>query len=216
MLVFIYAYLSLFKTSIQNKQLLLLALIAPIVIHSQTEYPFYHSATHWFYFIVFIWLANDKLGDQQELPLNNTFLVKTSAIIMPVIVIPFMITTLQTSILMEKFKQSRFKDITYFNAIINKLAWRDYIEVTIQTESLKRGYQNKSPDSLKQYIAWGQEFVTYRPRESAYENMLRAIETLNQIGSPVELSVQQQLIADAARLYPENNYFQQTADKYNN
>lgn len=203
----VYSYICNIKLSFIREQLPVVALIIPISIHTQLEYPFYVSICSYIYFIIFFWLIIDSYPPKKELNIRNIFPVRVVSIIIPLTVIPFMLTTLHTSTLMEKYKQSDFSRAELINSIINKTSWNEYITITLHTESLKIGFKLKDINKLKNYVYWGREFVKQRPREALYQNMLIAIDTLERVNQPIDMIIKREVTTDAIRLYPENSNF---------
>ncbi len=206
-LVILYSYISTLTLSKIQTQLPLIALITPILIHTQLEYPFYISICHYIYFIFLFWFITDATNEKKVIQLRHPISLKLISIIIPLIIIPFMLTTLHTSYLMDKYKQTGFSKNDYIHKIINKLSWNEYITITLQTESLRNGFKLKDPAKLNNYINWGKEYVKNRPREEIYQNMIIAIETLENVKMPIDYNEKQTLFTDAARLYPSNKKF---------
>jgi len=200
--IFSYAYITLFKGMPMNTTLPLMMLITPILVHTQTEFPFYHSIIHYIYFIIFIWLAEQQTSDYNILKLNSSNLFKGLAMTIPLFTSIFMLTTLHTSIKMEQLKVNNYKNITDFNSIINVIAWQDHIEVTLQTALLKQGFEKNNPQALLDYIRWGNEFVKHSPNKNLYQNMILAIQTLESNKITVDNKLKDDIYNGAVRLYP--------------
>ena len=212
---FAFAVIRLFINKNMGNNLTMLAIIIPILLHSQLEYPFYHSAVIWVYFIVFIWFANEDFYSQNssevfEQQLGNYFsrFVTVFAIGLSCIAIPFMLTTIHTSILMERYKISQYADASHLVKIINPIAWQQHYEMILYLKVLKDGYKNKDSQALQRYIQWGREFVKQKPRIGIYKNMLTAIKTLKSTGTIIPSTLDREITEGAVRLYPQS--FKQT------
>lgn len=200
--LFSYAYISLFKGQSISTILPLMMLITPILVHTQTEFPFYHSIIHFIYFIIFIWLAEQQTSHYNIVKLNSSNLFKGLAITIPLFTSIFMLTTLHTSIKMEQLKVNNYKNITDFNSIINVIAWQDHVEVTLQTALLKKGFEKNNPQALLGYIRWGYEFAKHIPNKNLYQNMILAIQTLESNNITVDSKLKDDIYKEAIRLYP--------------
>jgi O-antigen polymerase len=200
--VFAGAYLTLFKGQPYTKVIPLLALITPILIHSQTEFPFYHSITHWFYFIVFIWFAEQQTSTYKSIELQHTLGLKVLAIALPLFTSIFMITAIHTSLKMESLKANNYENIDGFNDIVNVIVWQHHIEVTKNTALLRQGFKNRNPKALVDYISWGFEFSKHTPKKELYQNMILAINTLEKNNVAINDNLKKTIYNDAVKLYP--------------
>jgi O-antigen polymerase len=201
LLCFCFVYLRLFVKKSLKICLPIIALITPILVHTQTEYPFYHSALHLVYFLIFIWVAQVELDKKMQFKIRSNFIAKLFIILMLLLPIPFLITTLHTSIKMNEFKQSGYANSGAFNSIINPLAWHDYIAVVIHFNELVYAMQNNNQEALKSHILWGNEFVTRKPSIKIYKNLLIALEALEDLGGSVDLDIKNQIEKDAYRFF---------------
>ena len=200
-----FAYLNLFRSYKLKDILPLLSLIFPIFIHTQTELPFYISITHGVYFIIILWYTDQVLGTHKSLSLYKMRYINTIKVIVitiPVLIIPFMLTTIHTAIKMELFKESQYEKKLHFDAIVNTLSWSNYIDMTIATQGLLNGYKNKDPQALIRYLNWGEMFVQHTPRKRFYRNMILAIQTLEKNNIEIDINRKQKIHSDAIRLYP--------------
>jgi len=78
----------------------------PILLHSQLEFPFYSSVSHFIIFILILWLT-DTENSKNSLSINctKTFLIRFIALLIPAIFIPFLATSLHAAnILVEHEK----------------------------------------------------------------------------------------------------------------
>lgn len=205
-LFIIYSYLSTINLRYLQSKLSITGLIIPILIHTQLEYPFYISTCLYLYFIIFFWLMLDSENDIIKTNFHYPTVLKVGVIVTLVVVITFMLTTIQTSYLMEKYKQSSYREIHYVEKIINPVAWQEYIVITLQTQNLRSGFKTKNTQKLKQYIYWGYRYVEHRPLKTIYNNMLIAIDTLDKVKDPIAIDIKQNITRDAARLHPKALY----------
>lgn len=194
-----------------SMRFMFLALISPILIHSQLEYPFSHSIVHLVTFLILTWyfineiLEEDKITSKLEhcenIHVENTLSVRAFGWCFSFAVVPFMLTTLHTAYLMEQFKISNNQKTEFISAIINPYAWQPYYEQVIYTQGLVNGYKNRNAKALERYINWGQEFVMHTPRESIYKNMLGAIRTLKKTNNWENEKLERLLYNEYNRMY---------------
>ncbi|WNC68132.1 Wzy polymerase domain-containing protein [Thalassotalea nanhaiensis] len=203
LLIFALGYFYLFANIKARTAFAYIALLTPILLHTQTEYPFYHSVPHWVVFLLLINFTQQGLTSFSLKPVPQTFLVKFIAVINLAIIIPFMLTTFHTGYLLKEYAKSEPHDEAFIHRIINPLPWKALTERVTYNHRLEVGFANHDPQALIDYIEWGRTFVLLTPREEVYQNMITAIQTLHNIGKPVDDNVSISLILDAEKLYPE-------------
>ncbi|WNC72904.1 Wzy polymerase domain-containing protein [Thalassotalea psychrophila] len=203
LLVFALGYFYLFANTNARKAFAYIALLTPILLHTQTEYPFYHSVPHWVVFLLIINFTQQGLTSFSIKPLPQTFLVKFIAIINLVIIIPFMLTTFHTGYLLKEYAKSDPHDEAFIKRIINPLPWKALTERVTYNHRLEVGFANQDAKALVDYIEWGRRSVELTPREKVFQNMITAIQTLHNIGEPIDEKISISLILDAEKIYPE-------------
>lgn len=166
------------------KGLVLLALILPILLHSQLEFPFYSSVSHWLVFLIMLWLIDRyALPEDKEhayVTCPQTFLIRFLALLIPVIFIPFLFTTLHTAnILVEHEKNPTSPQaLERLSDIINPIAWQSRLDAAVYAHILINGLRDKDIDKLEHYLAWALKRIKHKPRQSLYENSLLVFKAL--------------------------------------
>lgn len=94
-------FASIFKAQ-KRLRLPLIGLLFPIVLHTQTEYPFYHSIAHWLLFVLFIYAADSFGNEQRVRPLKSTTLIGTAGVVIPVATALFMTATLHAANILRR------------------------------------------------------------------------------------------------------------------
>jgi O-antigen polymerase len=201
LIIFCFAYCRLLYKKPITKSLPIIALITPILIHTQTEYPFYHSALHWVYFIFFIWLAIDTFDNPKAIPVKNTFTIKLLSVLILLFILPFMFSALHTSVQMEKFRASNHTDSAAFESIINTLVWHDHISLVVHLHELSYGLYKKDKQVLQDHIVWASRFVQHKPSDKVYYNMLLAISQLESLGASISGELREKVLYDAESFF---------------
>lgn len=194
---------------IPHKQsLALLALIFPILLHSQLEFPFYSSVSHWLVFLIMLWLVDIyALAENKEfnfITCPQTFLMRFFALLIPAIFIPFLVTTLHTANILVAHE----KDITsseslkHLNDIINPIAWQSRLDAAVYSHILISGLREKDVSKLELYLDWVLRRIKHKPRTSLYSNALLVLKTLNRTKQ------YQLLLKEAKRTYPQKPEWQ--------
>jgi O-antigen polymerase len=185
----------------------LLALLSPILLHTQTEYPFYHSVTLWLVMLVLLHVVDAEVHESQQAQGKAAWcaadhrpklLMRVVALLIPMLVVPFMATAVHTSWLVTQFERSKGSQVSLLMQIINPMAWTSRIEGHAYTLRLKQALQTGNPDELRAYVAWGQDFVKHSPRTRIYFSMVLALQMLG------EKEKMMNVMHEALRLYPED------------
>ncbi|PKG85258.1 hypothetical protein CXF85_06600 [Colwellia sp. 75C3] len=188
------------------KGLVLLALVLPILLHSQLEFPFYSSASHWLVFLIMLWvmdnysLSDDALSEDEQHHFVNcpqTFLLRFFALLIPSIFIPFLVTTLHTANILVEHEKSPQKSLERFNDIINPIAWQSRLDAAVHAHILVIGIRDKDVSKLKAYVSWALKRIKHKPRLILYQNTLLVLKALEQT------EAHQLLLEEAKRTYPQ-------------
>lgn len=193
---------SLLKSHGWAKRISLLALVLPLLFHSMVEYPFYHSVAHFFFFIIFLWLADAESNQQKEIECNYWFLARVVAILIPIVVVPFMLTGLQTAYIITKYDRMKNKDPMLLEKIVNPLPWFSLYQFDIHSAQLMFGSAFNDKNSLTAFVDWARDFVHSTPRAIVYFQMVKALELLDSHDEA------EKWLSEGKRLFPRNQNLQ--------
>ncbi|WP_234927731.1 PglL family O-oligosaccharyltransferase [Aeromonas caviae] len=179
----------------------LLALVTPILLHTQTEYPFYHAIALWWALLLLLYAMDAEVEEQdhgnwRDHLYRPWLLLRFMAIAIPLIVIPFMLTAMHTAWVVTKYERGGYKQPALLLDIVNPMAWLTRVEFDVNAVRLMVGLQANNMAELEAYLDWGQAFVRHTPRANIYANMVIA---LNALGRTAEAD---NLRASALMLYP--------------
>lgn len=179
----------------------LLALVTPILLHTQTEYPFYHAIAHWWALLLLVHVLDAEVEEGAEVSWREYtyrpwLLLRFAAIAIPLIVVPFMLTAIHTAWVVTQYERGGYKQPALLLDIVNPMAWLTRVEFDVNAVRLAVGLRANNPTELEAYLDWGQEFVRHTPRANIYANMVLA---LNALGRQEEA---QRLRTQALLLYP--------------
>lgn len=204
-ILFTIGYLTTWLKIPITKGLMLLGLILPILLHVQLEFPFYSSVSHWLVFLILLWItdiyANTDKQQTSSIICTPTFLIRFFALLIPIIFIPFLVTTLHTAtILVEHEKNLTSQQaLESLSDIINPIAWQSRLDAAVYAHILIDGVHNKDIDKLKSYLIWAIKRLKHQPRPSLYKNSLLILKALNQEEG------YQLLLQEAKRTYPQES-----------
>lgn len=193
---------TLLKCSGWAKRVSLLALVLPLLFHSMVEYPFYHSVAHFFFFVVFLWLADAECGQQKIIECKYWFLARMLAILIPLLVVPFMLTGLQAASILTKYDRMKDKNPQMLDQIINPLPWMTLYEFQMRSAQLTFSAAMHDKAGLESFAAWAKGFLHDTPRAAVYAQLVFALQQLNDIEQA------QQWLAEGKRLFPNAVFLQ--------
>lgn len=193
---------TLLKCSGWAKRISLLALILPLIFHSMVEYPFYHSVAHFFFFVVFLWLADAESGQQKIIECRYWFLARMLALLIPLVVVPFMLTGLQAASILTKYDRMKDKNPQMLDQIINPLPWMTLYEFQMRSAQLTFSAAMHDKAGLESFAAWAKGFLHDTPRAAVYTQLVFALQQLNDIEQA------QQWLAEGKRLFPKAVFLQ--------
>ncbi|MGN5151073.1 Wzy polymerase domain-containing protein [Aeromonas enteropelogenes] len=195
----------------------MLALVTPILLHSQTEYPFYHAIVLWWLLLTLVYLIDVEVEEVNIATRSQTtwwewayrpwFLLRFVAITIPLLIVPFMLTALHTAWVVTKYERGGYKEPTLLLDIVNPMAWLTRVEFDVNSVRLMVGLQTNNKAELEAYLEWGQAFVQHTPRANIYANMVVA---LNALGRTVEANTMRR---GALQLYPDDPLLTKSAAK---
>ena len=183
----------------------LLALLTPILLHTQTEYPFYHAVALWWALLLLVYVMDADIEDDRQGPGLSTWgefvhqpksMMRVAALLLPLVVVPYMLTALHTAWVVTKFERGGRNNTDLLQEIVNPLPWLSRVENIVFTLRLQEGLFTRNPEQLESYLNWAHGHVRHAPRAGIYANMTMALQTM---GKTQEA---QQMQALGLRLYP--------------
>jgi O-antigen polymerase len=89
----------------------LFALVTPIAVHTQTEYPLYHSALHWSVLLVLVFYIDEEAASSQQKKFRPTFVLRAVALLIPLLTTLFMLSNLHIISIKTEFERSKKPNI---------------------------------------------------------------------------------------------------------
>ncbi|WP_114787483.1 PglL family O-oligosaccharyltransferase [Vibrio tetraodonis] len=186
----------------KGTRLAMFALFVPIVLHSQLEYPFYHSAIHWITFIILLFWVDQRARSYRSTSI--TFITRTSlrvmSLIIPVVVSFYMLTALHTNYILTKFETSTVKDPKLLDKVTNPILWKDRYDWDIYSTYLNIGLLQQEANYIQPYIDWSLRTIRNKPRPALYNNLIIAYQGL---GDTVRA---EQVRSEAQYLFPKRDF----------
>ncbi|GLS90890.1 ligase [Psychromonas marina] len=194
----IISFLTMLKALKLNHALALLALIAPIALHIQTEYPLYHSALHWLVLIVLVYYINSESEPLQAQTFRLTFALRIFALLIPFITTIFMVSNLYTISKITTYERTKNPDIKLLMDIVNPLVFQDRFDFHLSHFRLAIAVQTNNQQELEEVINWTEKALEKTPKSFFYVILYLAYKHNNQIEKA------QQLLDYARYLYPKD------------
>ena len=205
-ILFATGYITTWLNISRRKSLALFALLLPILLHSQLEFPFYSSVSHFVIFLLILWITDtENPNNTLSLKCTSTILIRFTALLIPMIFIPFLTTTLHTANILVEHEKQAGGSIEKLQEIINPIAWQDRLDSAVYAHILVSGLTQRDSEKLEHYIAWGLQRIKYMPRESVYVNLLLAFKILNRHDE------YQQLLIEAKQTYPQRENWEKNS-----
>ncbi|MEF1289819.1 PglL family O-oligosaccharyltransferase [Vibrio sp. M260118] len=186
----------------KGTRLAMFALFVPIVLHSQLEYPFYHSAVHWVTFIVLVYWVDQRASSyrQASLSMVSKLALRVSSLVIPIVTSFYMLTTLHTNYVLTQFEQSQPKDPEILSQVTNPIVWQDRYDWDIYSTYLNIGLFKQETEFIQPYIDWSLSIIKDKPRPAFYNNLIMAYQGLG------EIEKAEQIRSEAQFLFPNRDF----------
>ena len=196
--------LSRISSSAKGTRLALLALFIPILLHSQLEYPFYHSAIHWITFIILIYWVDQRSSRHYQQPFSiiSKTLFRVISLVLPILVSVYMLSALHTNYVLTKFELSKPKNPDILKQVTNPVVWKDRYDWNIYSTYLNIGLYKGDPSLIQPYVDWSLEIIKSKPRPAFYSNLILAYQGLG------KESKAEQIRSEAKFLFPNRDFSQ--------
>ncbi|QLK60039.1 hypothetical protein GE278_04220 [Enterobacteriaceae bacterium Kacie_13] len=157
----------------------LFLLMLPLVLHTQVEFPFYGSVTHWFVFLLLLAITDSQVYQENEqvtlaVPEKTTRGAQMIMVCGALIAIPFLITTLQSGIQLSKIESRNLRggagEITLNPAkeLWNPWVFAERVEFDRQVNSLLSFNQTRDPRVLINYLKWSSLYLQTHIDKNVY------------------------------------------------
>ena len=159
-------------------RLALVGLFFPITLHTQLEYPFYHSLVHWVGFILLIYWVDNLSAKYYKLRINYVLAIRLLVLLLPATVSGYMATTLYSGYLLTKYETTQPVNIDYLERVNNPWAWKNRFEWDLYLTQLRLGAATGNRELISDYIRWASQKAASWPRPALYQNLIAAYQYL--------------------------------------
>jgi O-antigen polymerase len=159
----------------------LLALPTPILIHTQTEYPIYHSTLHWMVLVIFLAFIDAEIHQRRWVRLPRVVLPAALSLLIPLLTITLMLTGLQSLLHLTQLESSKPKNYQHLIQIWNPMADIDRFQFHLMELRLLTAISQKDRDELEAFIDWVQRRRAIEPRIPYFFNEVLALHALERL-----------------------------------
>ena len=153
-------------------------LILPILIHTQVELPFYLSLIHWFLFIFLLYCIDEDFGEWHVKKMPWKRFPRIVAVIIPGIIIPYMVTALQTGFVITKFERTGLNNIGLLLSAWNPNSLHKKFDTQSRRIHLNFAIKTRNNEVLQDFIQWAEKYVKHSPYPFIYYDLAKAYEAI--------------------------------------
>ncbi len=190
------------RSAKKGTRLAMFALLLPITLHSQLEYPFYHSAIHWITFIILLFWIDQRVAKYRFARFSkfSKSALRIASILLPFLTTIYMLSALHTNYVLTKFETSQPRDPEILNKVTNPVVWQDRYDWDVYSTYLNIGLYNQQPKYIQPYIDWSLAIIKHKPRPAFYNNLILAYQGLG------DHSRAEQIRTEAECLFPDKEF----------
>lgn len=146
----------------------------PLWLHILTEFPLYQSTPHWLAILLLFRLAIPQENvTRREFSRKSSWMIRGSLIMLAFIVLPMLLTGLQTSVLLTQLERQRFTDVSVLARLPNAYIPLSRIQYDQHTALLISYNHTQDPALLESYRNWGSEYIRVHNDANVYLNLIR-------------------------------------------
>ncbi|MBY8225344.1 PglL family O-oligosaccharyltransferase [Vibrio fluvialis] len=190
------------RSAKKGTRLAMFALLLPITLHSQLEYPFYHSAIHWITFIILLFWIDQRVAKYRFARFSkfSKSALRIASILLPFLTTIYILSALHTNYVLTKFETSQPRDPEILNKVTNPVVWQDRYDWDVYSTYLNIGLYNQQPQYIQPYIDWSLAIIKHKPRPAFYNNLILAYQGLG------DHSRAEQIRTEAEFLFPDKAF----------
>ncbi|MDA0148555.1 PglL family O-oligosaccharyltransferase [Vibrio sp. LaRot3] len=186
----------------KGTRLAMFALFVPILLHSQLEYPFYHSIIHWVIFIVLLYWVDQRANSYRNFSFSiiSKTLLRVFSLVVPIVITLYMGSSLHTNYVLTQFEKSQPKDPNILAKVSNPIVWKNRYDWDVYSVYLNIGLVTQNPEYIQPYVDWSLKIIKDTPRPAFYNNLIMAYQGLG------EEQKAEQIRSEAQFLFPERDF----------
>ncbi|MFO6300194.1 PglL family O-oligosaccharyltransferase [Rahnella selenatireducens] len=153
------------------------ALLLPIAVHMNLEYPLYQSATHGLTIIMLLVVCGSSAESLKDERQKLSTLWRSTLMLIPVGVLIFMLTGLQTQQQLTLIEQQGllpfvFSEQSVMDSLLNPYSQHDRVDFDQHIALLVRFNQTKDPALLESFSRWAEVYLQVHNDPAVYASLL--------------------------------------------
>ncbi|EGU60937.1 SyrB [Vibrio nigripulchritudo ATCC 27043] len=194
----------IYKASSARKgtKLAMLALFVPIAVHTQLEYPFYHSAIHWVTFVILLYWLDQRTARYKTVKFSviSKVTLRVASLVLPLLTLFYMGSTLHTNYVLTEFEKSQPRNPEILDRVTNPVAWKDRYDWDVYSTYLTIGLYTGDKSLIEPYIEWSQDIIKRKPRPAFYNNLIVAYRGMGNESKATQIQ------QEAQYLFPKHDF----------
>ena len=195
LLIFAGAYLIMVFRVHWNEALPNLALVMPILMHTQFEFPFDTSLAHWIVFLTLIYIPDEKDNIQYRYGVHRAMILP--AVVVPLMTYYYMGRTLKNIEILTRFENTGYNNYSLLQQIKDPGPLHLKYDNYILKATMEVGLKTKNEQSLQLFLDKAEQFVQHTPLLHVYKGMVRSLLVLGREKEAIAM------VERARYLYPD-------------
>ena len=152
-----------------------ISLVIPILVMTQTGFPFYTSTVHWITFLFLVFFAEPNKISYLSIEKSTRSILLIPALIIPMLTSIYMFKALQTSQVITKFELTGLKDYSLLSKAKNPDSWKlKYSNYTIKRLS-EEWETDRNEDKLEELLNECDKIIRYAPLLHIFQTKIKAL-----------------------------------------
>lgn len=188
-----------------KRGLSMMALIFPILLHTQVELPFYISNVHWFVLLILLFVIFQTGKQERTLTISHSMKLTCRGLTLAIypLIAMFLIHTLLANAGIVQYIRSKGRVPQHLNLALNDFYFRQRGQLLLMRLLLYRDLQTKSTKHVAEYIQWAKQYLAQIPAKNVYVDLSQAYIALNQREEA------KKVIDEVTAIYPDDKHLQQ-------
>ncbi|MBB3185626.1 O-antigen polymerase [Halomonas fontilapidosi] len=174
----IYVMYRVFFSKLGKERIILFCLPLPLLLHSMTELPFYHSTTHFLTFVLLLGFIVAVAEKTSTRDFRYTFSIKIGAFFATPLLLLFFATHLHTLFKIADYAYKITESRDPLGDIINPFGMYRQLEFLQMSRQVNAGVAIGFTRAAEDYIHWAEESKRLVPRPELYYNLILAYRAL--------------------------------------
>lgn len=191
--------------------LALISILLPILLHTQTEFPFISSTPHWAVFLMLAALLAGQLNITRQVCIAPCWIswIKIPVIVLSLATLGLFSYGLYANLVLTTAERNQFREFKHTHAIMEYDLWinRERWQYDKQLYGLLVFNNTRNIENLYQYRHWAEQYLLSRIDRNVYGNLVGVLALLKD-------NRYQQIKQEASIMFPDDKRFIMEVRKY--